>query len=51
MYFQDGETGEFEIVPQVGGMLALVSPENLHLSDSIVTELGANYLQLLPPVW
>ncbi|KAJ4233264.1 hypothetical protein FSOLCH5_010121 [Fusarium solani] len=22
MYFQDGETGEFEIVPQVGGMLA-----------------------------
>ncbi|KAJ4322223.1 hypothetical protein N0V84_004937 [Fusarium piperis] len=22
MYFQDGETGEFELVPQVGGMLA-----------------------------
>ena len=35
MYFQDGETGEFEIVPQVGGMLALVSPENLHLSDLV----------------
>lgn len=22
MYFQDGDSGEFELVPQVGGMLA-----------------------------